>query len=242
MKIFISYRRDDSAGYAGRLFDYLSAHFGGKNVFMDIDTIEPGEDFRKVVTNAVATCDVVLVMIGKQWLNMMDAQGRRRLDDPRDWVRMEVAAALANPRIHVIPVLVRDAVMPGEYELPDGLKELTWRNAIELSDSRFQHDVKRLLGVIERIVGQTPVEPPLNSTIRRPNKRGAMLFSAGILGLVLLISLIWIFRNSLMMETPKTPAPGVIFTATTVVIPTWTPTVPSVATLTPGPQLHSHSD
>ena len=67
MKIFISYRRDDSAGYAGRLFDYLSAHFGANNIFMDIDTIEPGEDFRKVISRAVGTCDVVLVMIGKLW-------------------------------------------------------------------------------------------------------------------------------------------------------------------------------
>ena len=113
MKIFISYRRDDSAGYAGRLFDHLAARFGAKNVFMDIDTIEPGEDFRTVVENAVSTCDVVLAMIGKQWLSLSDAQGGRRLDDPRDWVRIEIATALANSRVRVIPVLVRDASMPG---------------------------------------------------------------------------------------------------------------------------------
>ena len=104
MKMFISYRRDDSAGYAGRLFDYLSAHFGATNVFMDIDTIQPGEDFRKVVSMAVGSCDVVLVMIGKQWAGMTNAQGQRRLEDPRDWVRMEISAALANRRVRVIPV------------------------------------------------------------------------------------------------------------------------------------------
>jgi hypothetical protein len=109
MKIFISYHRDDSAGYAGRLFDFLSARFGSKNVFMDIDTIEPGDDFRKVVRNAVGTCDVVLVMIGKQWLSMTDAKGQRRLDDLSDWVRVEIATALANPEVRVIPVLVRGA-------------------------------------------------------------------------------------------------------------------------------------
>ena len=150
MKIFISYRRDDSAGHAGRLFDHLRAHFGGRNLFMDIDTIQPGADFRRVVENAVGTCDVVLVMIGKQWLNITDTQGRRRLDNPQDLVRVEVASALANPRVRVIPVLVRGASMPGAHELPDDLKEITWRNAFELSDSRFQLDANRL---IKRLVG-----------------------------------------------------------------------------------------
>ena len=156
MKIFISYRRDDSAGYAGRLFDHLSARFGAKNIFMDIDTIEPGEDFRKVVNNAVGNCDVVLVMIGKQWLSVANEQGQRRLDDPRDWVRMEVSTALTNAQTRVIPVLVRDASMPGDRELPDNLKELAWRNAIELSDSRFQHDANKLIEVIERVTGKYP--------------------------------------------------------------------------------------
>ncbi len=134
MKIFISYRRDDSAGYAGRLFDFLAARFGSENVFMDIDTIEPGDDFRKVIANAVQTCDVVLVMIGRQWLTIPGPDGQRRLDDPGDWVRVEVATALANPNVRVIPVLVRGASMPGEHELPGELRELAWRNALELSD------------------------------------------------------------------------------------------------------------
>jgi hypothetical protein len=119
-------------------------------VFMDIDTIEPGDDFRKVIANAVGTCDVVLVMIGRQWLTMSDPQGQRRLDDPGDWVRAEVATALANPNVRVIPVLLRGASMPGEHELPEDLKELAWRNALELSDSRFQHDAGKLVSVIER--------------------------------------------------------------------------------------------
>ncbi len=137
MKIFISYRRDDSAGYAGRLFDHLSVNFGPKSVFMDIDTIEPGEDFRKVVRNAVGSCDVVLVMIGRQWLTMTDPQGQRRLDDPRDWVRVEISSALVQPNVRVIPVLVRGAAMPAESELPDDLKELCWRNALELAIYAF---------------------------------------------------------------------------------------------------------
>jgi hypothetical protein len=186
MKIFISYRRDDSAGYAGRLFDHLSARFGGKNIFMDIDTIEPGQDFRKVVNNAVGNCDVVLVLIGKQWLSVANEHGQRRLDNPSDWVRMEVATALTNPQTRVIPVLVRDASMPGESELPDTLKELAWRNAIELSDTRFQHDANKLIQVIERVTGKTP-KP---STSKKPKSIASRIFGYG-LGVIGLGLIIW---------------------------------------------------
>jgi len=187
MKIFISYRRDDSAGYAGRLFDHLAARFGSKNIFMDIDTIEPGEDFRKVVHNAVGNCDVVLVMIGKQWLTVAGEQGQRRLDDPRDWVRMEVSTALTNVQKRVIPVLVRGASMPGDNELPTDLKELAWRNAIELSDSRFQHDANRLIEVIEHVSGKSS---PANAT-KEKKKRGASKVFGVILGLIGLGLVIW---------------------------------------------------
>jgi hypothetical protein len=149
VKIFISYRRDDSGGHAGHLFALLTARFGVNNVFMDIDTIPPGKDFRKVITDEVGKCDVVLVLIGKQWSSIGDAQGRRRLDDQLDWVRVEIATALANPRIRVIPVLLQNARMPGEQDLPAELKELRWRNAIELSDSRFRHDTSKLIQAIE---------------------------------------------------------------------------------------------
>lgn len=186
MKIFISYRRDDSAGYAGRLFDHLAARFGGKNVFMDIDTIEPGEDFRKVVNDAVGTCDVVLVMIGKQWANVADEKGQRRLDNPRDWVRTEVASALSNPQTRVIPVLVRGASMPGDRELPDPLKELTYRNAIELSDTRFQHDANKLIEVIERISGKSGKA----IAVTKPKSK-ASKFWGYVLGLAGLVLIIW---------------------------------------------------
>jgi hypothetical protein len=154
MKIFISYRRDDSAGYAGRLFDILTDHFGAKNVFIDIDTIEPGKDFRTVIADAVGRCDVMLVLIGKHWLSMVDAQGRRRLDDPHDWVRIEITTAVAKRRVRVIPVLVGNAPMPGDDELPEELKDLHWRNAIELSDGRFQHDTQKLIQAIEDVAAE----------------------------------------------------------------------------------------
>lgn len=188
MKIFISYRRDDSAGYAGRLFDHLAARFGGKNIFMDIDTIEPGEDFRKVVNNAVGSCDVVLVMIGKQWLTVASEQGERRLDNPRDWVRMEVSSALTNTQTRVIPVLVRGASMPGDNELPADLKELSWRNAIELSDSRFQHDANKLIEVIERVGGKSTKKPV---TETKPKSLVAKIFGY-LLALIGSGLIIWI--------------------------------------------------
>ena len=195
MKIFVSYRRDDSAGYAGRLYDYLSAHFGANSIFMDIDAIEPGEDFRKIISKAVETCDVVLVMLGKQWINITDAQGRRRLDNPKDWVRMEVSAALSDRRIRVIPVLVRDATMPSDKELPEGLKELVWRNAIELSDSRFQHDVNKLIRVIERIPAKKPskISRPTLKAVPRISWKTILL--ASFTTLVVFVFLVWAFSR-----------------------------------------------
>jgi hypothetical protein len=154
MKIFINYRRDDSAGYAGRLFDHLSAYFDARNIFMDIDTIKPGDDFRKVLETAVGACDVVLVMIGRQWLTVADPHGGRRLDNPQDWVRIEIASALANPRLRVIPVLVRGASVPDADELPEDIRAIAWRNAFELSDTRFQYDANRLIRMIEQAAGK----------------------------------------------------------------------------------------
>lgn len=245
MKLFISYRRDDSAGYAGRLFDYLSAHFGAENVFMDIDTIEPGEDFRQVVSRAMGTCDVVLVMIGKQWLNISDASSRRRLDDPRDLVRMEVGAALSNRRIRVIPVLVRGASMPGEHELPDGLKELAWRNAIELSDSRFQHDARKLIGVVERIAGKTtpPTRQPAPAPRKEPRNSRNLLLIGGSIAIAVFGLLLWMFRSSFLgaatlpSNTPE--ATAAVLPSTTSPPPpasTATVTVPPTASVTASPE------
>ena len=114
--IFISYRRDDAAGYAGRLYDRLAAHFGRDRVFMDVEGIEPGVDFVDAIEGAVGSCEVLIVIIGKDWL-AADAVGKRRLDDPGDFVRIETAAALAR-NIRVVPVLVDDAEMPRAKQLP----------------------------------------------------------------------------------------------------------------------------
>src|ERR1043165_3354644 len=105
--IFISYRRNDSAGYAGRLFDGLSAHFGEDQIFMDIDYIEPGEDFVQAIETAVGSCEILIALIGPSWLTIENVTGRR-LDNPNDFVRLEIVAALARG-IRVIPVLVQGA-------------------------------------------------------------------------------------------------------------------------------------
>src|SRR2546422_8697286 len=115
---FISYRRDDSGGYAGRLYDRLSAHFGAECVFMDIDTIEAGTDFVAVIENAISQCDILLVLIGQRWLSITDAAGQRRLDNPEDFVRLEVQTGLES-NIRVIPVLAGGAKMPRAQGLPD---------------------------------------------------------------------------------------------------------------------------
>jgi formylglycine-generating enzyme required for sulfatase activity len=148
--IFISYRRDDSSGHAGRLFDRLSAHFGVEQVFMDIDQIEPGEDFVQVIESAVGSCEVLIALIGRNWLTSRDESGRR-LDNPNDFVRLEIAAALVRG-IPVIPVLVQGARMPRPQDLPEDLLPLSRRHALELSDLRWKHDADQLTGALEKIL------------------------------------------------------------------------------------------
>jgi Flp pilus assembly protein TadD len=148
--IFINYRREDSAGHTGRLFDRLSARLPGR-VFMDIDTLEPGVDFAEVIENAVGSCQVLIVVIGNEWLRVEDAAGHRRLDDEADYVRLELATALQRS-IRVIPVLVQGAPMPRAEELPADIARLARRNAIELSDARWAYDVDRLIRTIEEVL------------------------------------------------------------------------------------------
>src|SRR5512134_1577246 len=142
--IFISYRREDAEGQAGRLFDDLSEHFGRNAVFMDVAGIKKGLDFRRVIEEHVSSCGVLLVIIGKRWLSVTDGRGKRRLDDANDFVRLETAAALSRG-IPVVPVLVQDAARPTEQELPDALKELAFRNGTELTHARWDSDVRLLI-------------------------------------------------------------------------------------------------
>ncbi len=122
-KVFISYRRGDSAGHTGRLYDRLADHFGQDQIFMDIDTIRPGLDFVEVVQQAIAASDGLIAVIGQDWLTASDATGARRLDQPDDLVRLEIAAALERG-ILVIPVLGQEARMPVATDLHVYLKDL----------------------------------------------------------------------------------------------------------------------
>lgn len=142
--IFISYRRHDSEGEAGRLFDDLVEQFGEPSVFMDVAGIAVGRDFRKAIDQSVATCSAMLALIGPGWLEERDEAGKRRLDNPGDFVRVETAAALKRD-IPVIPVLVREAKMPHADELPEDLKDLAYRNCVELTHVRWKSDLKVLV-------------------------------------------------------------------------------------------------
>ncbi len=150
--IFISYRRTDASGYAGALYQALTRRFGKKHVFMDIDTLQPGLDFGHALDEAVSTCDVLIALIGPGWSNAVDGNGRRRLDDPEDFVRIEIATALDRDGIRVIPVLVGNASMPRAEMLPDDLKSLSRRHNFELSDERWEYDVQRLITRLEPLI------------------------------------------------------------------------------------------
>lgn len=151
--IFISYRRDDSGGEARRIWDGLARRFGADQVFIDSVTLEPGEDFVKAIHQKVAFCDVVVAVIGPGWLDSAGADGRRRLDDPEDWVRVELAAALEHG-IRLVPALVRGARLPDAGALPEPLAALTNHQAIALRPATFERDVERLgAGLARRLPG-----------------------------------------------------------------------------------------
>ena len=164
--IFISYRRDDTEGEAGRLFDDLARTFGDNCVFMDVAGITPGMDFRKAIEDNVAGCGVLLAMIGPSWVTIKDAAGNARLADPNDFVRVEIASALKR-NVAVIPVLVHDAKMPRPESVPEDLKDLCFRNSVEISHARWNSDVALLVGALKSYVTTSPVseQHPVHATV-----------------------------------------------------------------------------
>ncbi|MEO8123386.1 MAG: toll/interleukin-1 receptor domain-containing protein [Burkholderiales bacterium] len=145
---FLSYRRQDSIASTGRLYDHLVAELGVGNVFRDLDTLSPGVKFAEVIAGRIQSCDAVIVVIGSQWLEAKDALGRRRLDDPEDWVATEIAEALGQGKL-VVPALLDGARMPTKAELPPRLAGLADRNALELSEKRFKYDVGELVRALD---------------------------------------------------------------------------------------------
>jgi len=174
--IFVSYRRQESSHLAGRLADRLADRFGEGQVFMDVDTIEPGVDFAEEIFRAVAACKVLLAIIGSNWLTATDARGRRRLDDPDDIVRLEIEAALARG-VRVIPILVEAAVMPDRDDLPESLAGLARRNALLIRHESFRYDTGRLVTAIERVLeapGTAAVSAAPDDARRGRNAVGAV--------------------------------------------------------------------
>jgi hypothetical protein len=167
--VFISYRRQDSQSAAGRLADHLKEHMRGVPIFRDVETIEPGVDFVEAIGRALESCGVLLAVIGPRWANLADGAGRRRLDDPNDYTRLEIATALARQDVRVIPVLVEGAQMPGGDDLPENLKPLSRRNAIELTDKRWEYDVSQLVETLNKALDVHPEpRPPIPPTPPKP--------------------------------------------------------------------------
>ena len=152
---FISYRRDDSGGYAGRLHEELEERLGSHQVFRDVDTLRPGQDFVDAIEHRLRDCQSLIAVIGRGWLNARDDSGARRLDLPDDYVCMEIAAALQRTDVVVVPVLVGGATMPSSDQLPERLRGLGRRHALVLRDETWEQDVDRLAAVLVEHAGAT---------------------------------------------------------------------------------------
>jgi len=172
-KIFISYRRKDSDIAAGRLASDLSEIFGAEMIFRDIVTLRPGEDYETALENELDSCVALIAVIGPSWSTITDGEGRRLLEDPKDWVRIEISRALAR-NILVIPVLI-SGIMPKEKELPDDLKLLGKRQALELSDRHWSQDLEILAHALDKVKGidRLVTTPPVPSPIL--NRRNVLL-------------------------------------------------------------------
>ena len=186
--VFLSYRRDDSSGYAGRLYDRLAQRLGRQRVFMDIDNIEPGEDFVEVIDTKLAGCRVMLVVVGPRWLAAADAQGRRRIDLPNDFHRLEIEGGLKHG-VRVIPVLVGGAAMPDELSLPESLAPFARRNASDISDKRFDFDVARLIDAVSKALEpDAPAGAPIQHFLRT-NRNTLLIIVAVWLALLALAAI-----------------------------------------------------
>lgn len=151
--IFISYRRDDSAAYAGRLYDSLCVHFGSEQVFMDVDGIKLGDDFVNVLDETGKHTSALVAVIGPTWLTVRSANGAARLFDPQDFVRREITAGLASG-VRIFPVLVGGATMPQTHELPDDLVPLARLQALVVHDSSFHPEADQLIAALDQVVSR----------------------------------------------------------------------------------------
>jgi len=166
--LFVSYRRDDTSGHAGRLYDRLAERFGSEQIFRDVDEISYGDDFVDTIDEAVGSCKALIAIIGPDWLNIQDRHGHRRLDNSNDFVRIELESALTRG-IPIFPILVRGAEMPDASELPESLSRLSRRLALEITETRFEYDVAQLLEVLQKKGGIVPQQAKRAGSIQGTN-------------------------------------------------------------------------
>jgi Domain of unknown function (DUF4189)/TIR domain/Putative peptidoglycan binding domain len=212
-KIFINYRRGDEPGFTQALLGRLEQAFPAERLFIDVDNIPPGEDFVSMLESQVAQCDAMLTVIGNNWLDATDERGGRRLDDPHDFVRIEIESALKQGK-RVIPVLVHQARMPHPNELPEAIRPLSQRNAVRLTHERFRADVqgliKALQGAIDEVAARRSSSVGASDHAVRPLKKSPRraLAALGVLGVVLIGSAgIWLAYPKLTLPSHET-APG----------------------------------
>jgi hypothetical protein len=186
--VFISYRREDSSGYAGRLFDILSTHFGRENIYMDLDTIRGGDNFETVIEEKISQCDVLLAVIGERWLTITGVNGSRRLDMADDFVRLEIAKALERG-VRVIPVLVGGATMPHQDDLPNDLRPLSFHQAMDLRDAHFHADAEQLMDELNKTV------PSIKSRPRKLKSNRLALAVSSVLAVAVIVGGILVFRQ-----------------------------------------------
>jgi TIR domain len=201
-QIFISYRREDSAASAGRVYDRLSGRFRSSRIFIDVDNIAPGIDFVAALEKSVGSCDVLISVVGARWLTATDEDGKRRLDDPEDFVRLEIATALKRG-IRVIPVLVDGASMPRSSDLPDDLKSLVRLQALKVSQDRFRSDSEPLITAVDQALEEARAERRKRS-LTSLGKR-TWLSVAGVLTVLALVVVAAILYFSYHPSKPTTP-------------------------------------
>src|SRR5271166_3347247 len=180
-RVFICYRREDASGHAGRLYDALAEKLGEDQIFMDVSGIEPGADFVERIDESVGVCNIMLVVIGRDWLESREPRRKRRLDNPNDYVRLEIFAALQKG-IRLIPTLVRGARMPDAASLPQDIRKLTRKHAFELRDERWISDTAILITALERtrpqtapsVSSQQPTQPSSGEARPRPSDQAGI--------------------------------------------------------------------
>lgn len=205
-QIFISYRRGESAGYAGRLHESLERRLGDGTVFRDVDGLEPGQDFVDAIAARLRDCKACLVLIGQEWLGVTDDSGRRRLSLPNDFVRLEIEAALARKDLLVVPLLVEGMTMPSAEELPDTIRAMSRRHAMSLRDETWDADINRLIPTLERAVGRTTITGKAVRPTRRASPvRSGVLIGGGIaLALIAVLFLAFPARDVQAPERAQT--------------------------------------